>query len=93
VQLEAHIALVRVLVEVVDSIRIEGRRTPLDAVHTVTLGQQKLRQVGSILSGDPGYQRRLRQVILHALELSEQAPLIRSNLTRFEWRGIWTTPP
>jgi hypothetical protein len=40
-----------ILVQVVNAIGIEQRRTPLDAVHLVTLLQEELSQIGSILPG------------------------------------------
>ena len=45
---------VRVLVQVVDPLGIEGRRPPLDAMDFVALGQQELRQIGAVLAGDAG---------------------------------------
>jgi hypothetical protein len=44
--------LVRVLVEVIDSIRIKRRRPPLNSVDLITLPQQKFRQIGAILASD-----------------------------------------
>jgi hypothetical protein len=46
--------LVRVLVEVIHAIRVEERGPALDAVHLVPLGQQKLGQIGPVLTGDAG---------------------------------------
>ena len=43
--MEAHIRRARVDIEVVDAGRIEGRRAPLEAVHPISLFEQKLRQV------------------------------------------------
>ena len=45
---EATVLLVRVLVKMVDSIRIEQRSAALDAVHLVALAQQELGQVGAV---------------------------------------------
>jgi hypothetical protein len=49
VQDEPPLALVRILVEMIDTIGIEERRTALDAVDFVTLLQQELREVGAVL--------------------------------------------
>ncbi|MNZ88428.1 hypothetical protein D3C78_1073200 [compost metagenome] len=40
-----------ILIEVVDTVGVEGGRTTLDAVNDVALFQQKLREVGAVLSG------------------------------------------
>lgn len=58
VQLEVAIVYVRILVEVIDSICVKQRRTTLQAMHLITLAQQKFCQVGAVLSGnacDQGY--------------------------------------
>ena len=55
VQLEAGIGGVGVLVEVINSLGIQGRRTPLDPVNLVALIEQELRKVGAILARDPCY--------------------------------------
>jgi len=46
-----------VLVEVVDALGVEQGRAALDPVNHVTLGEEKLRQVGAVLSGDTGDER------------------------------------
>jgi len=52
VQEEARIGVVRVLVQVVDPLRVE-RAGPADQpVYDVALGEQQLCQVGAILPGD-----------------------------------------
>ena len=52
VQLQAHIALVGIVVQVIDAICVEKRRAALDTVHLVTLPQQELGEVGAVLAGD-----------------------------------------
>ena len=54
-----------VLVEVINSLGIQGRRTPLDPVDLVALIEQELRKVGAILARDPGY-----KCFFHFLRLS-----------------------
>src|SRR5215831_679277 len=54
---------VRVLIEMVDALGVEQRCPAFDAVHDVSLAEEKLRQVGTILSGDAGDQRDFR--VLH----------------------------
>ena len=44
----------RVLVEVVDAVRVQLGSTSFDAMHLVALVEQELRQVGSVLAGDAG---------------------------------------
>ena len=57
VEEEAHAALVRVAVEVVDALGVERARPPHDAVHLVPLVEEELGQVRAVLSGDAGDQR------------------------------------
>src|SRR5713101_4414295 len=57
VQTKTNIRIMWVLVEVVDPRSIERRSTPLYAVHLISLFEQELRQVRSILPGDAGDQR------------------------------------
>src|SRR5678815_573787 len=47
---------VRILVQVVDALRVEERGAPLDAVDDVALLQQKLGEIGAVLAGDAGDQ-------------------------------------
>jgi hypothetical protein len=56
VEEEAAALLVRVLIEVVDAVRVEEGGAALDAVDLVPLLQQELRQVGSVLPRDAGDQ-------------------------------------
>ena len=62
-QHEATIGLVWVLVQVVDSLRVEGRGPALDAVHFVALLEQEFCQVGAVLAGDAGDQSLLHGVV------------------------------
>ncbi|MNK95626.1 hypothetical protein D3C87_1158700 [compost metagenome] len=59
VQNEARILVVRILIDVIYPAGIEGRRTPLDTVNRIALGQQKLGKIGTVLPGYSGYQRDL----------------------------------
>ena len=56
VQLEIGILNMRVLVDVVDALGVEGAGAALDAVHHITFLQQQLRQIRSILAGNAGDQ-------------------------------------
>jgi len=62
VQDEAAIRLVRVLVEMVDAVRVEQGRAPLDAVYLIALLQQQLREIGPVLSGHAGDQCLLHEI-------------------------------
>ncbi len=53
---QAAVRFVRVLVEMIDAVGVEQRRTALDAVHFVTLAEQKLGKIGAVLAGDAGDQ-------------------------------------
>ena len=46
----------RILVEVVNPVRVEERGTALDAMHLVALFEQEFGKVGAVLTGNPGYQ-------------------------------------
>lgn len=54
VQNELAAFLVRSLIKVVDTIRIEQGRAALDAVDFITLVQKKFRQIGAVLTSDTG---------------------------------------
>jgi hypothetical protein len=51
--------VVRILVDAVDSLRIERRGPPDQAVDVVSLRQQQFGEVGAVLAGDAGHQGRL----------------------------------
>ena len=55
-QHEATSLFVRILIQVVDAIGIEQRRSTLDAVHLVAFCEQKFGEICAVLSGDPGDQ-------------------------------------
>jgi hypothetical protein len=53
----------RVLIQVVDALRVEERGTALDSVYFITLIEQKLRQICAILAGNAGNQSLSHSVI------------------------------
>ena len=55
-QVQAHAALVRILVQMIDAVGVERGGAALDAVNLVALVEQQLRQVGAVLAGDAGDQ-------------------------------------
>ena len=57
VQHEVLVFNVTVLIDVVDPLRIERRRTAFDAVYFVALFQQKLSEIGTVLASNSGDQR------------------------------------
>ena len=59
VQDELLVRLVRVLIEMLDATRVEGRRPALDPVDRVALLQQELRKIGAVLAGRTGNQGNL----------------------------------
>jgi hypothetical protein len=61
-QLEPHVVLVQVAVQMLDPSRVERRRAPLDAVDDVTLRQQKFSQISAVLPGNACNQRSLCQL-------------------------------
>jgi len=60
VQMKGNAGLVRIVHEMVDARGVERRRTALDAVHQIALGEKELGEIGAILpgsardQGDPG---------------------------------------
>ena len=54
VQDEVTFSDVRILIQVIDAIGIERRRAALDAVDDVALAEQKVCEIGPILTGDTG---------------------------------------
>ena len=51
---QSRIRLVRILVEMVDTVRVEQRRPALDAVNFITLVKEQFGEVGAVLTRDPG---------------------------------------
>ena len=56
VKVKAGTPGVRILIEMIDTGGVEGRGAPLDAMNSVTLGEQQLGQIGAVLTGHPGDQ-------------------------------------
>ena len=52
---EVAVGNVRVLVEMVDAIRVEQRTAALDAMHFITFFQKKFSQIGTVLSSNTCY--------------------------------------
>ena len=68
VQDEVAVVDVRILVQVIDAIRVEGRGAALDAVDFVAFLQQEFRQIGAVLArdaGDEGYFFVGHRMIIH----------------------------
>ena len=57
VQLEIGVFYVRILVNVIDPLGVEGTGTAFDAVHDVAFFQEELGQIGSVLACDTGDER------------------------------------
>ena len=51
---ESSVADVRILIEMVDAVRVEQRAAPLDAMDYIVFSQQKLSQIGPVLASDAG---------------------------------------
>ena len=76
-QFQLYVFFVRILIQMVYPIRIEGRSPTLDAVDAVALGQEQFRQIGPVLPGNTGNQRCLGQIFLHTCNsrsLSSESP-------------------
>src|SRR6056297_1304186 len=72
-QPEARIRRVRILVDMVDPLGVEQRRTALDPVHLVTLFQKEFSKVGTILPGDSGDEGALHPAVSREVILSVPA--------------------
>ena len=55
VQAKPNAGLVGILVDVIETPGVDGRRPPDDSVNFVTLLEQQLGQIGTILAIDTGY--------------------------------------
>ncbi len=60
--------------DMVDALEILGARPAHHALHFVSLLEQQLRQIRTILAGDAGNQRAARGFLCHATSLSFYAP-------------------
>ena len=69
---ERDARLVRIMVQVIDAPGIERRRTALDAVHDIALGEQEFGEIGAVLAGDAGDQRALLGRLRHRVHRSLQ---------------------
>jgi hypothetical protein len=54
VELETDVFLVGILIEMVNSVRVEQGRTALNSVYFISFGKQKLSKIGTVLSGNTG---------------------------------------
>ena len=63
VKREARMTDVRVLVQMIDPVRVEERRAPLDAVNPISLRKQQFGKIGAILSRNAGNERNF--VVVH----------------------------
>jgi len=59
VQPERHALLVRIVIEMIDTLGVERRGATLDAVDVVALADQELGEIGAVLAGHPGDERDL----------------------------------
>ena len=54
---ERHVAVMRILVEMIDARGVEGGRAPLDAVHGIAEAEQIFGEISAVLPGHAGDQR------------------------------------
>src|ERR1700691_487449 len=64
VEEEATVAALRVLINMVDAVSVEGGTAADDSMDLVTFSEQQFRQVRTVLAGDARYQCALRQECL-----------------------------
>ena len=58
VQIKSNLLFVRILIEVVDTRRVERRRASFYSVHNVSFGQQQFGQIGPVLACGTRNKRR-----------------------------------
>ena len=56
VQPQPNVAVVRILVDAVESLGVEGRCPTDQTVNLVALGEQQFGEIGTVLAGDSGHQ-------------------------------------
>ena len=88
VQVKTDVPFVRVLVQMVDTVGIERRRTPFDPVNGISLAEQQFSQKGSVLPGHAGNQCNF---IGHAADSSHYPSEYRTDYTR--WTGGYMMTP
>ena len=67
-QHEAAVLGMRILVEMIDAVRVEQRGAAFHAVHFVALVQQEFREIGAVLAG---HARNQGHFLAHALRVPE----------------------
>jgi hypothetical protein len=66
VEEELRARVVRVDIQVIDARRIEGGGAPDETMYLIALRQEKLSEVGTVLSGDAGDEGALGQGLLRS---------------------------
>jgi hypothetical protein len=92
---EAAMQFVRVLVKMVDSVRVEKGTAAFYAMHLVSLGKEQLGEIGAILTSDAGNQSFCHYFLWsrnrgHGMQKAYQLPTARGNLAppRFTASGL-----
>ena len=80
VQDELLVRLVRILVEMFDPPRVEGRRPALDPVDGVALLQEQLGEIGTVLPGRAGDQRDLPYPVLRHQSTPRSVRFLAANV-------------
>ena len=70
-KVKAAIDLMWINIKMVVAVRVEGRATALETVNYISLGEQKLRQIGAVLSRNTGDQRGFAHGFLVLSETAE----------------------
>ena len=70
VQFESHILLMGILIEMINPIGIKRRSTPFQTMYLIPLFKQKLCQIRSILTGNPGNKCCFHLIFSHGLIFS-----------------------
>ena len=75
----------RIFIDMIDAVRVECAGTPDGAMHFVAFAQQQLRQVGAVLTGDPGDQRFFHffHLYLFVSERSSRLPCVSALKHKF----------
>src|SRR3712207_3129503 len=77
----------RVVIDVIDAVRVEQARPAHDAVHLVALGEQKLGQIRAVLPGDAGDQSPLLHVFSLTSTTIRRVPASSTAIADYEGTG------
>ena len=92
-QLEPHAFLMGVVVQVINVVGVEYRRTPLEAVHLVALLEEQLGEIRAVVSRDSrNHGLGQRSLLVHADRVTASGPHLvlckASSMLQVSLRGL-----